>query len=1099
MNWFKNMKIRTKLLSSFLIVAILAGVIGYMGISRIKQIDAADTKLYEKITLPLADMSDMATSFQRIRVNVRDAVLANNETERNKMLARIDELSKIFIDSEKKVELTTLTAEGKAEVANLSKAFDAYMASVPDIKNLLETENTTGALLVMQGQMKLDNDAVLKSLDNIHNQKITLAKQTSDDNTALANSATNFMLILIGLVLLAAISLGFIIAINIQNIIKSVIAQTKALVEAAVTGKLATRAKPEETNEEFREIVVGINNTLDAVIGPLNVAAEYVDRISKGNIPEKITDTYNGDFNEIKNNLNVCIDAVNALVADAGMLATAAIEGKLATRADASKHGGDFAKIVAGVNKTLDAVIGPLNVAAEYVDRISKGNIPEKITDNYNGDFNEIKNNLNVCIDAVNALVTDAGMLATAAIEGKLATRADASKHGGDFAKIVEGVNKTLDAVIGPLNVAAEYVDRISKGNIPEKITDNYNGDFNEIKNNLNVCIDAVNALVADAGMLATAAIEGKLATRADASKHGGDFAKIVEGVNKTLDAVIGPLNVAAEYVDRISKGNIPEKITDNYNGDFNEIKNNLNGCIEAINGLIVEMTKMSSEHELGDIDVKVDVSRFEGAYAKMADGVNLMVGSHIAIKKKAMGVFMEFGNGNFEASMEQLPGKKKFINDTIEQVRANLKALIEDANFLAKAAVEGRLATRADVTRHQGDFRKIVEGVNHTLDSVIGPLNVAAMYVDRIAKGDMPEIITDNYNGDFNNIKNNLNSLIKAFNEIIAKAKMVAEGDLTITLAKRSDNDELMGALSDMVSRLSEIVGQVMEAAQNVATSSGEMSTSAVQISEGASEQSASAEQVSSSIEEMSSSIQQNSDNSVATEKIAVTSAQGMMDVNIAAQKSLEAIRQISEKIKVINDIAGKTDILAINAAIEAARAGEQGKGFAVVAAEVRKLAEVSQKAAVEINELSASSLRVTEESGSLMLKIIPEIQKTAQLVKEIAASSHEQRSGSEQITKAVMQFTQVTQQNAAAAEEMSSSSEELASQAELLKETIGFFNTGKQIKTAQPIKGMQKTTNKIKSNHPPKYPNRSNDQRNGVDLNLESSDKGDNLFENF
>ena len=136
------------------------------------------------------------------------------------------------------------------------------------------------------------------------------------------------------------------------------------------------------------------------------------------------------------------------------------------------------------------------------MDRIAKGDIPAKITDTYNGDFNEIKNNLNQAIDAVNALVADANMLSKAAVEGKLATRADATKHGGDFRKIVQGVNDTLDAVIGPLNVAAEYVDRISKGDIPPKITDNYNGDFNEIKNNLNQCIDAVNALVADADML---------------------------------------------------------------------------------------------------------------------------------------------------------------------------------------------------------------------------------------------------------------------------------------------------------------------------------------------------------------------------------------------------------------------------------------------------------------------------------------------------------------------------------------------------------------------------------------------------------------------
>ena len=292
--------------------------------------------------------------------------------------------------------------------------------------------------------------------------------------------------------------------------LRGLVAEAGMLSKAAVEGKLATRGNAEKFQGDYREIVQGVNDTLDAVIGPLNVAAEYVDRISKGDIPAKITDNYNGDFNEIKNNLNQCIDAVNALVADAEMLSKAAVEGKLATRADATKHRGDFRKIVQGVNDTLDAVIGPLNVAAEYVDRISKGDIPAKITDNYNGDFNEIKNNLNQAIDAVNALVADAGMLSKAAVEGKLATRADATKHGETSGRSLQGVNDTLDAVIGPLNVAAEYVDRISKGDIPAKITDNYNGDFNEIKNNLNQAIDAVNALVADAVMLSQAAVEGK-------------------------------------------------------------------------------------------------------------------------------------------------------------------------------------------------------------------------------------------------------------------------------------------------------------------------------------------------------------------------------------------------------------------------------------------------------------------------------------------------------------------------------------------------------------------------------------------------------------
>lgn len=282
----------------------------------------------------------------------------------------------------------------------------------------------------------------------------------------------------------------------------------------------------------------------------------------------------------------------------------------------------------------------------------------------------------------------------------------------------------------------------------------------------------------------------------------------------------------------------------------------------------------------------------------------------------------------------------------------------------------------------------------------------------------------------------------------IVENAKKVANGDLTVTLSKRSENDELMMALSNMVERLSEIVVRISESAENVSIGSGQLSSTSAEIAQGANEQASSAEEISSSIEEMASTIQQNTDNAVQTDKVAKTTAEGIMDVSNSSQKSLEAIRTIAEKIKVINDIAEKTDILAINAAIEAARAGEHGKGFAVVAAEVRKLAETSQKAAIEINNISSSSLKVTEVSGEQLKTIIPDIQRTALLVQEIAAASLEQNSGVNQITKAIEQLSQVTQQNSAAAEEMSSTSEELSSQAETLKEIISFFTTGKQVK---------------------------------------------------
>jgi methyl-accepting chemotaxis protein len=298
--------------------------------------------------------------------------------------------------------------------------------------------------------------------------------------------------------------------------------------------------------------------------------------------------------------------------------------------------------------------------------------------------------------------------------------------------------------------------------------------------------------------------------------------------------------------------------------------------------------------------------------------------------------------------------------------------------------------------------------------------------------------------------------SVVRGLFKGVEFSKKIADGDLTTTIDidQKDEVGDLANNLRFMSQRLKEIVGEIKAGASNVSAASGQFTSVTAQIAQGAHEQAASAEEISSSIEETSSIIQQNTENAIQTQSIAESASKGILEMSEAAKKSLAAITKISEKIKIINAIAEKTDILAINAAIEAARAGEHGKGFAVVAAEVRKLAETSQTAAVEINELSTASLEVTRESESLMLKIIPEIQKTTTLVQEIAAASREQSSGADQVSNAIQQLSQVIQANSASTEEMSSTAEELNGQADSLHETVSFFKTGmeEKAKTKKP-----------------------------------------------
>lgn len=249
--------------------------------------------------------------------------------------------------------------------------------------------------------------------------------------------------------------------------------------------------------------------------------------------------------------------------------------------------------------------------------------------------------------------------------------------------------------------------------------------------------------------------------------------------------------------------------------------------------------------------------------------------------------------------------------------------------------------------------------------------------------------------------------------------------------------------------------VADLMEAADNVAAGSQELSSGSEEMSQGASEQAAAAEEASSSMEQMTSMVRQNADNALQTEKIAKKSASDALDGGKAVAATVVAMKEIAAKISVIEEIARQTNLLALNAAIEAARAGEHGKGFAVVASEVRKLAERSQQAAAEISSLSVSNVQVAEQAGAMLARLVPDIQRTAELVQEISAACREQDSGADQINKAIQQLDSVIQQNAAAAEEMASTSEELASQADQLKDVASFFSIGAVAqKESQPAK---------------------------------------------
>jgi methyl-accepting chemotaxis protein len=1000
-----------------------------------------------------------------------------------------------------------------------------------------------------------------------------------------------------------------------------------SLTGAAVEGRLSVRGDTTRFQGGYGEIIQGANATLDALIGPLNTAAQYINRISHGDIPPKIEEDYRGDFEELKNSINTCIDAIGALVADVGVLSDAAVQGHLGTRVDASCHGGEFAKIVQGMNDTLDAVIAPLNTAALYVDCLSKGTLPPLIEDDYPGDYADLKNNLNTCIGAIEALVTDTSMLSQSAVEGMLTARADLERHQGEYRNIVQGVNDTLDAVIGPLNMTAACIDRISKGDIPPKITEHCRGDFNEIKNNLNTCIDSINLLVTDMHMLSLASCDGHLGTRVDASRHGGDFATIVQGINNTLDAVIGPLNTAALYVDCLSKGTLPPLIEDEYPGDFNEIRNNLNTCIESIEALVRDAHALSEATIEGRLRVRANADKHSGEYGSIMAGFNRtldtlvgyidampapvmtvgrdftvrylnqtgadLVGQNAeqaegskcsslfktahcntnecacdramrsgkaetgesaarpagqsmeisysgipikadsgevigalevltdqttikqaarlsqkqaAFQEKEVGrLVVNLGNlaeGNLDLDLEVEQGdadiqtlRKNFltINESLGQARDAIATLVQDTFVASQAAVGGILSSRVDPESHQGEYRRIVEGLNETMNALVEPLEQTIEYLGDLSVGRVRDEIIEEYQGDFDKLKIAFNRSFGAIKSMIADTRLLSqaavdgrldvradagkhEGDFNkivqgvndtldalvrpiqeaaLVLARVADRDlrarmegEYRGDLNKMkeslntaILNLDDGMQQVAAAVEQVAAAASQIGTGSQALAQGASEQASNLEEVSASLQEMTSMTKQNAGNA--------KEARGMAEgARTGAQKGLQSMNRLSEAmekiktssdatakiVKTIDEIAFQTNLLALNAAVEAARAGDAGKGFAVVAEEVRNLAMRSADAAKNTANMIEESVRNAENGVELNQEVLAKLQEINEQTVKVGEVMSEISTGSEQQSSGIDQITSAVDQMDQVTQQNAASSEESASAAEEL-----------------------------------------------------------------
>lgn len=722
MKWFKNLKIKKKLIFSFILISILCGAMGLLASCNLNSLNKSDTELYEEMTVPLYLIGEISTRFEQSRVKVVDAIHAESPADIKEKTDEIQAIRDRVSELTKQFESIELTDDMKSAHAEFVESRKVYGAELDKAIALVKENKDAEALAMTSENGGLTKAAASEqaAIEKIMNIKVEEAKEKAAANADDANRT----IILTFAIAVSVFILSLVIGLYNAGLITRPLTKVIYMLEEMSKGHLKERVDIDSA-DEIGHMAKTMNSFADAlqnyVIGTMN-------QISHGDVSAVVAAM--DDRDEIAPALMRTLDTIKGLNSELEVNIRAITEGKLDTRANAELYSGSWRDLVLGINGLIDAFVGPINVTAEYIERISKGSIPPKITDTYLGDFNEIKNNINNCIDVMDGLIGETSRLTGAIQEGKLDQRGNSENFDGSWGELISGVNSLVDAFVAPINIMAEYMERVGRGEIPPAITDTYYGDFNEIKNSINSCIDGLGGLVEGRDIL------HRMSQNDYTNKVTGNYLGIYANIAESINLVSERINTIIDILNNISMGDFHVLGNLKSIGKRSENDNlipTMIRTIESIKSLVEETELLANAAVEGKLSIRGNASKFQGEYAQVVEGINNTLNAVIEPVTEAISVLREMAAGNLHVSMNgDYSGDhaelKMSINTTIE----NLQTYVSDISRVLSEIGEGNLNLSVTVD-YKGDFMEIKNTLNNiilTLNQILGNINEASEQV---------------------------------------------------------------------------------------------------------------------------------------------------------------------------------------------------------------------------------------------------------------------------------------------------------------------------------------------------------------------------------